>query len=70
MKKVFDIHKKIFDLVIWVLKLIRSLPKTYENQVIIEQLIRSVTSIGANYKEADGVSTKKDIIHCYTVVRK
>ena len=26
--------------------------------------------MGANDQEADGVSTKKDFTHCYTVVRK
>lgn len=68
--KKFDIHDRIFTFVIRVLKLIKTLPKTFENKTLTEQLIRSVTSIGANDQEADGVSSKKDFIHCYTVVRK
>lgn len=68
--KKFDIHDRIFAFVIRVLKLIKALPKTFENKTFIEQLIRSVTSVGANDQEADGVSSKKDFIHCYTVVRK
>lgn len=66
----FDIHERIFKFVIRVLMLIRKLPKSYENRPLIDQLIRSATSIGANDQEADGVSTQKDFIHCYTVVRK
>lgn len=69
-KKKFDIHDRIFHFVIRVLRLIKALPKTFENKALIEQLIRSATSIGANDQEADGVSSKKDFIHCYTVVRK
>lgn len=68
--KKFDIHDRIFEFVIRVLHLIKVLPKTFENRVLLEQLIRSATSIGANDQEADGVSTRKDFIHCYTIVRK
>ncbi|OGG17154.1 hypothetical protein A3D78_03755 [Candidatus Gottesmanbacteria bacterium RIFCSPHIGHO2_02_FULL_39_14] len=66
----FDIHDRIFNFVVNVLKLIRTIPKSIENQIIVNQIIRSATSIGANDQEADGVSTKKDFIHCFTVVRK
>ena len=40
------------------------------DRILLNQLVRSVTSTGANDQEADGVSTKKDFIHCYTIVRK
>jgi four helix bundle protein len=69
-KKRFDIHDRIFNFVVDVIKRIRIIPKSFENQTIIDQLIRSSTSMGANDQEADGVSTKKDFIHCYTIVRK
>ena len=68
--KKFDIHDRIFKYVVEVLKLIRFIPKSIENQTIINQFIRSVTSIGANDQEADGVTSKNDFIHCYTIVRK
>lgn len=69
MKK-FDIHDRIFRFVIEVLKLIKYIPQTVENKIIINQFVRSVTSVGANDQEADGVSSRKDFIHCYTIVRK
>ena len=37
---------------------------------IISQLIRSGTSIGANYMEANGAATKKDLRHKLTLCRK
>lgn len=65
-----DIHDRIYKFVIRVLKLIKQLPKTPENLIIIGQIARSVTSMGANDREADGTTTKKDFIHKYSIVRK
>jgi four helix bundle protein len=68
--KKYDIYERIFRFIVDVIKFVRQIPKTEENLVIIKQILRSVTSIGANSQEADGVSTKKDFIHCFTTVRK
>ena len=68
--KIFDIHERIFSFVVNTLKQIKYFPQSEENKIIINQLIRSVTSVGANDQEADGVSSKRDFIHCYTIVRK
>lgn len=70
MQKQYDIHERIFNFVVRGLRVIRFLPKTTESKIIIEQYIRALTSIGANDSEADGVTTKKDFIHVYTIVRK
>ncbi|MBI2405757.1 four helix bundle protein [Candidatus Microgenomates bacterium] len=53
-----------------VIELLKSLSKTPQNLVIINQTMRSVTSMGANDQEADGASSRKDFLHCYTLVRK
>jgi four helix bundle protein len=66
----YDIYERIFNFVLLVLQLTENLPKTYTNQVIVSQLVRSVTSMGANSQEADGANSKKDFIHCLTIVRK
>jgi four helix bundle protein len=68
--KKYDIHDRIYKFVIEVIKLTNALPKTESNQVIIKQILRSATSIGANDQEADGTLTKKDFLHVYTIVRK
>lgn len=66
----YDIHDRIFEFIIKVIELTKLLPKTPQNLVIIGQIMRSVTSTGANDQEADGASTRKDFLHCYTIVRK
>lgn len=68
--KKYDIHDRIFEFVVKVIELIKLLPKTPQNLIIIGQIMRSVTSIGANDQEADGALSRKDFLHCYTIVRK
>lgn len=68
--KKYDIHERIFDFVIRVINLTKSLPKTQQNLVLIGQISRSSTSMGANDQEADGAGTRKDFSHCYTIVKK
>ena len=68
--KKYDIHDRIYNFIIQVIKLVNSLSKTESNLVITRQLLRSVTSMGANDQEADGTLTKKDFLHTYTIVRK
>lgn len=68
--KKYDIHERIYKFIVEIIKLINLLSKTPSNQVIIPQILRSATSMGANDQEADGSLTKKDFIHCYTIVRK
>lgn len=70
MNEKYDIYRRIFEFVVGVIKLVKLLPKTEENKIVIAQLLRSATSMGANSQEADGVSTAKDFIHCFTTVRK
>ena len=47
--------------------------KSVKNAVInplISQLVRSATSIGANYMEADGAESKKDFYHKIGICKK
>lgn len=48
----------------------QSLPKTYVNVIIINQIIRSVTSIGANIEEARGGHTKTDFTYGMNIAKK
>ena len=68
--KQYDIHERIFKFIVNVVKFLNKLPKTPSNLIFINQITRSVTSMGANDQEADGASTKRDFIHCFTIVRK
>lgn len=68
--KNYNIHERIFTFIVEVINLINKLPKTPTNLIFINQITRSVTSMGANDQEADGSNTKKDFIHGFTLVRK
>lgn len=68
--KNYDIHERIFNFIVRVIEFSDKLPKTYTNLIILNQITRSVTSMGANDQEADGALTKKDFIHGFTLVRK
>jgi four helix bundle protein len=65
-----EIHERIYKFALQVLKTIRLIPKTTENLVLIKQLVRAATSIGANALEADGSETKKEFIHRFTISKR
>ena len=53
-----------------IIRLTKILPKSYENIVLIKQIIRSATSIGANIEEALGSNSKKEFIHSMNISKK
>ncbi len=65
-----DIYDRIYQLIIQVLEYVRKLPRTLEISVVAKQLIRSVTSIGANSQEADGSESKAEFIHRFSIAKK
>ena len=48
----------------------KNIKETNINRPIISQLIRSATSMGANYMEADCAESKKDFIHKIGICKK
>jgi len=52
------------------IKFVKTLQNNNINRPIISQLIRSATSIGANYCEADGAESKKDFQHKIALCKK
>lgn len=53
-----------------IIKFARNLKETTINKPLINQLIRSATSIGANYMEANQVSSKRDFKNKISLCRK
>ncbi|MDD3498713.1 MAG: four helix bundle protein [Candidatus Moranbacteria bacterium] len=53
-----------------VIELCKIIPHTDITIVIIRQLIRAATSIGANYMEANGASSKKDFRNKIFICKK
>jgi four helix bundle protein len=50
--------------------LLGKLPKTSANLIIFHQIIRSGTSIGANYREACEAESAKDFVHKMSISKK
>ncbi len=67
---VFDLRERIFKFVQEIFQLIKVLPENRINGILINQIVRSVTSIGANYEEADGTPTKKDFAYKMSLMKK
>lgn len=53
-----------------IVRLIRTFPKTVDGIEMGRQLLKSGTSIGANYREANRAESKKDFIHKVGVAKK
>jgi four helix bundle protein len=61
-----EFKKRIYTWVLRLIKFIDKLPKDSVCQVMGKQLLRSGTSILANYIEANSASSKKDFINFFT----
>ena len=55
-----ELEKRTRDFAVRIIELSAALPKTVEGNVIRNQLTKSGTSIGANYREANRVRSKAD----------
>lgn len=53
-----------------IISLLKSLPPNQIGKPIVNQLIRSATSIGANYMEANGASSKRDFQNKIFICKK
>ena len=53
-----------------ILRFIGTLPKNEINKVLVNQIAKSATSIGANYMEANQASSKKDFRNKIGICRK
>ncbi|MBI2309520.1 four helix bundle protein [Candidatus Collierbacteria bacterium] len=65
-----DLHERIFRWIISVLKLLKTVNKDVISIVIIQQLAKSCTSVGANDQEAVTSSSDKDFVSKYQIVKK
>lgn len=65
-----DIHERIYRFVLRVIRFLHKLPKTQINLIMINQCMRSVTSVGANDQEADACVSRRDFIAKYGIARK
>ncbi|MEK7111010.1 MAG: four helix bundle protein [Patescibacteria group bacterium] len=68
--RIFDIHQRIFLWVIAVLKFLDKVPRTIKTTPIISQLASSITSVGANDREANSAESSRDFCHKYGIAKK
>jgi len=68
MKKELESRTQKFALRI--IKLVDALPRTRVSNVLANQIIRSGTSVGANYREANRAQSRDDFIHKLAVCEK
>lgn len=60
MKKENELSKRLLNFSVEVIKFSRLFPKQSEYNIIKHQLIKSATSVGANYQEAQSASSRAD----------
>ena len=69
-KKVYDLEERTALFGESVIDFVKTLPQDRVNNELISQIIRSSTSIGANYMEADGAESRKDFRHKIAICKK
>lgn len=69
-KQKFDLEERTAVFSEQVIDFVKDIPQTPITKPLVSQLIRSATSISANYCEADEASSKKDFIHKITIAKK
>jgi four helix bundle protein len=68
--RVYDLEERTALFAEKIIDFVKTLSRNSINNVLIGQIIRSSTSIGANYMEADGAESKKDFNHKISLCRK
>lgn len=66
----YDLEKRTLDFSRNIIRLCQILPKTDINRPLVGQVLRSGTSVGANYREANGASSKKDFKNKIHICKK
>lgn len=69
-KKIYDLEERTAVFGEMIIEFAKSLTKNAINNPLINQIIRSGTSIGANYMEADAAESKKDFNHKIAICKK
>ncbi len=66
----YDLEKRTKQFSVDIILLIKNIQTNTSNSNIISQLLKSATSIGANYREANGAVSKNDFNNKIHICRK
>jgi len=69
-QKTYNLEKRTLEFSRSIIILCNTLPRNVINNRLMDQLIRSGTSIGANYREANETDTKKDFRNRIRITKK
>ncbi len=70
MAKPYDLEERTLEFSREIIRLPKILPRNTVNQVLVSQLVRSGTSVGANYREANETDTKRDFKNRVRISKK
>ena len=65
-----ELQRRTKQFALRVFKLVDALPRTVVGRAVANQLVRSATSVGANYREANRAESRNDFIHKIAIVEK
>jgi len=65
-----ELDERLLEYGARVIKLVEALPRSLVGRRIGDQLLRSATSVGANYEEAQGAESKGDFVHKLQIALK
>jgi four helix bundle protein len=65
-----ELSERVLDYGLRTIKVVESLPKTLVARRIGDQLLRSATSVGANFEEAQAAESRDDFVHKLQVALK
>ena len=69
-KRVYDLEERTALFGENIIDFVKTLPINPINSELIRQIVKSGTSIGANYMEADAAESKKDFRHKIAICKK
>ena len=69
-EKIYDLEERTAKFGENIIDFVKKIPKNIVNNNLVGQLIRSGTSVGSNYCEADCAETRKDFEHKLGICKK
>ncbi len=68
--KKYELEKRTKQFAVKLIRFIINQEKSLINNILFGQLLKSATSIGANYREANRAESRKDFMHKISIVQK
>lgn len=65
-----ELEHRTLAFAVAIIRFVSSLPRNEVTSVVGRQLLRSATSVGANYREANRAESREDFIHKTAVAQK